>query len=314
MKEIQMVFDENLDLGVFAVSMVTDPAIQENFILLSKENTIINLNLEVEKTDIKRQVVTGPILIPNKRITRIDKDTKEEYLIFFDEKTIQQISENIMLKKNQNNVTIQHMTKPIEDIYMIESWIVNDENIDKAKTLGFDVPRGTWMGSYIIKNNDVWQEFLGGRKMLNGFSIEGKFIENIVKMSEENIDIDKEIEEFLNLNIEELYLATIYSESDLDSKYIWRLGSGEEQCPACKGFANKIHTLREWTKIAIPEGTPNGSTIATVICEFEHSPYPTFCEEHCKCKLVKIVEANKKEIVKEQIKKNIINPFDKWKK
>ena len=83
---IEMVIDEDQD-GVFAISFVKDPAIESNFITLSKEG--IKLSLQEDK-----RIATGAILIPDKPILRMSED-KEPYHIFFSKDTVEQVSQNI---------------------------------------------------------------------------------------------------------------------------------------------------------------------------------------------------------------------------
>jgi len=82
----------------------------------------------------------------------------------------------------------------------------------------------------------------------------------------------------------ETNLSTI-TEDDLNSIYEWKV-SGEENCPSCKNFDGKAYKLKEWVNIAIP-GHPNNESVAGMITNYPHSPYGTFCEENCKCSLLK---------------------------
>ena len=51
--------------------------------------------------------------------------------------------------------------------------------MDKSKSLGFNVPAGTWMTSYKINDFETWNKIKSGE--LNGFSIAGNFIERASK-------------------------------------------------------------------------------------------------------------------------------------
>ena len=63
---------------------------------------------------------------------------------------------------------------------LLESWIVEDPEMDKSKTLGFNVPEGSWMVSYKINNQETWNKIKDGT--INGFSIAGNFIEVAKKL------------------------------------------------------------------------------------------------------------------------------------
>ena len=78
-------------------------------------------------------------------------------------------------ENKQHNTDINHDDKISNENTLLESWIVNDPEMDKSATLGFNVPKGTWMVSYKINNKETWQKIKNGE--LNGFSITGNFIE-----------------------------------------------------------------------------------------------------------------------------------------
>ena len=56
----------------------------------------------------------------------------------------------------------------------MESWIVENPEMDKSKMYGFEVPEGTWMISMKVENDEVWNDYVKEGKV-KGFSIEGYF-------------------------------------------------------------------------------------------------------------------------------------------
>ena len=50
--------------------------------------------------------------------------------------------------------------------------------MDKSKEYGFSLPKGTWMISMKVNNEDIWQDFKAGK--VKGFSIEGYFADKYV--------------------------------------------------------------------------------------------------------------------------------------
>lgn len=283
--------NESLD-GVVGISLVYSPAIQQDFIMLSEEDdkNRIELKLELLKAEKggKRQVLTGPALIPNIIIDR------KRYNITFSADTIRKISENFLIKGKQNNVDLQHQLN-VNDVYLIESWIVENENNDKIYALGYtkeQVPKGTWCVSFKIKNNELWNEYLESG-LLKGFSITGSFSEREIKM-EHNDD------EKLNEDLHKIFLALYFTEEDLDKTFKWKLGpetAERKNCPACKAHAALgAKTLREWLTIAIPtviDGTEiAGSKTAYAKPECQ-GKYGTFCEQHCTCELVRVISSKR---------------------
>lgn len=161
----EMVFEEGQE-GITAISIVDEPAILENFIKLAKEN--IEFQFAVNKD---QQIITGPVLIPNIKIFRSGRalGLDEDAYVYFKEETIRKLSEHYMEQERINSTTIDHEEKST-DFSMRESWIIEDPQKDKAAFYGFDLPKGTWMASFKVHNEEIWKRIKEGE--LNGFSIE----------------------------------------------------------------------------------------------------------------------------------------------
>lgn len=166
MKIIELVIDENDQMsGIDAVSVVSSPAIEENFIALNKHE------VELKKIDEEKRILMGAALVPNKQIYRVN-EKKEEYYIYFSEQTVRKASELFLMRANQNNATYEHKDK-LEGLSVVESWIIEDKKSDKSRLHGFDLPVGTWMISMKVNNDEVWNDVKEGK--VKGFSIEGYF-------------------------------------------------------------------------------------------------------------------------------------------
>jgi hypothetical protein len=155
------------------------PAIESNFIHLSKHE------VELKEIDEEKRILMGAALIPNKQIYRKNEKTKDEYYIYFSEATIRKASELFLMNANQNNSTLEHSTK-LKGMSVVESWIVESEN-DKSKNYGFNFPKGTWVISMKVNNDEIWNKVKLGE--VKGFSIEGYFADKL-EMSFQN---DEEI-------------------------------------------------------------------------------------------------------------------------
>lgn len=186
MKIVELVIDSDSD-GIEAISLVDRPAIESNFIALSKE-----VEIKFSEVDQKRGILMGPALIPDKNIYR--KNGKDEFYVFFSKETVRQASELYLMNGNQSNATLQH-NKKIDGINLVESWIIEDEKLDKSVKYGFSEPVGTWMVSLKVQNPDIKEKILSGE--VKGFSIEGYFTDK-VEMSQD-IDDDKLVEEILKV-------------------------------------------------------------------------------------------------------------------
>ena len=157
----------DIDTGIDAISVVEYPAIEEDFIALKDAK-----EFKFKTVDQDKQLLIGPLLIPNKPIYRKDDDGKE-YYIFFSEETVQKASQMYLKQGKQNNSTLEHQKK-IYGLSLVESWIVENPKKDKSNTYGMEVPKGTWMGSVKVDNPDIWKDYVKTGKV-RGFSIEGYF-------------------------------------------------------------------------------------------------------------------------------------------
>ena len=195
-KIIELVIDENDETsGIDAVSVVSSPAIEENFIALKKHE------VELKEVDAEKRILMGAALVPNKQIyRRNEKD--EEYYIYFSEKTVRKASELFLMRSNQNNATYEHKDK-LEGLSVVESWIIDDEKSDKSRLYGFDLPKGTWMISMKVNNDEVWKDVKEGK--VKGFSIEGYFADKY-EMSLKDESNELQIEAELIEKLKELIL------------------------------------------------------------------------------------------------------------
>jgi hypothetical protein len=87
------------------------------------------------------------------------------------------------MRSNKNNATYEHETK-LSGLSVVESWIIEDEKQDKSAKYGFNLPKGTWMISMKVNNDDVWKDVKDGK--VKGFSIEGYFADRYEMSKEKN--------------------------------------------------------------------------------------------------------------------------------
>ena len=176
-KIVELVIDENNEeLAIDAISLVTEPAIEQDFVYFNKAKN----NLTFAKVNDEQRLLVSPALIPNKQIFRYDANTDQDYYVYFTEKTVKQASEMYLKHNNNNSATLQHENK-VTGVHTVESWIIQDTEMDKSKLYGFDLPKGTWMVSMRINNDEIWSQIKEGT--IKGLSIEGYFVDKMEKMS-----------------------------------------------------------------------------------------------------------------------------------
>jgi hypothetical protein len=174
---IELFIDENDDVsGIEAVSIVENPAIEEDFVALK------NQEFKFAEVNKEKRILMGAALIPNKPIYRRNEDN--EYYIYFSRDTVRKASELFFIRGNHNKSTLEHQM-PLEGLVAVESWIVEDKDKDKSRFYGMDMPLGTWMLSMKVLNDDVWENYVKTGKV-KGFSIEGYFADKLERPNEPN--------------------------------------------------------------------------------------------------------------------------------
>ena len=161
--------------GIDAIALVHDPAIEVDFLYFGTQKS----NVSLARVDNEKHLITGAFMIPDKLIYRYDPQTNEEYDVWFSKDTVRKISEQYMINERQSSTNIEHEV-PIEDVTIVESWIVEDTEMDKSKFLGYDLPVGTWFGTMKVNNQEVWDKLVKEGEV-KGFSIEGSFVEKFSK-------------------------------------------------------------------------------------------------------------------------------------
>jgi hypothetical protein len=167
---VELLIDEENDLpGVFAISLVESPAIESNFIALSKQD------IKLQIVDAEKRLVIGLALIPDKEILR--KRGDYEYNIKFSSETVRKASQLYLKEMRNKNTTYEH-EEIVDGVYLCESWIVEDAKMDKTALYGIEATVGSWAIGMKVDNDDVWQRIKAGEVL--GFSIEGLFDEKKV--------------------------------------------------------------------------------------------------------------------------------------
>jgi hypothetical protein len=190
--------------GVFANSFVDTPAIERDFVFFGKE-------INFQSVSDEKRLVAGPLLIPNKKILRLQGDGTP-YYVFFKPETIDTISRKFMKNKYNSEVTVDH-DKKVSGVYLTESWIIEESSKDKSNIYGYTLPKGTWFGIYKVENEDVWKKVKNGT--FRGFSIEGLFEH---KVSTIKLSMEKSIDE-LTEDEAELFLSEIKALIKKDKRY-----------------------------------------------------------------------------------------------
>ena len=170
---VELVIDEDSqELAIDAISLVSAPAIEQDFVFFGKEKN----NLTFAKIDEDKRMLVSPALIPDKQIFRHDPQTQSDYYVYFSKDTVRKASELYLKNNNHHKATHEHNER-VSGVLTVESWIIDDPKMDKSTLYGFSLPKGTWMVKMRIDNEELWSKIKDGS--LKGLSIEGYFTDKM---------------------------------------------------------------------------------------------------------------------------------------
>ena len=177
--------------GIKLVSIVDEPAIEMNSIMLSDEK-----EMEFFFSNEDEMRIVGPALIPDKMIFR---QANGGYFMYFTKEDIKDLVKKFNKTGDNRRLGLDH-NGSISEAFINEQWIVEDSEKDKSSLYGFKLEPGSWMIDVQLTDQTLWEE-LKTKKNL-GFSIEaflGLKINNISMNLEEK---DKEVEDVSTDGIE----------------------------------------------------------------------------------------------------------------
>jgi len=170
--------------GVEFISLVDYPAIEVNWVAMSENAKRYNFNAD-------KQIVTGPVMIPDLPIYRAD-DKIGEYYVMFDASEIEKIARKFMREQRTLGINYQHQdNSQVDSAVITEYWFITDKANDKSNGLGFNLPVGTWMATTYIADTGFWQKEVKSGNV-RGYSIEGFLNMEMAKIqNKNNIKMDK---------------------------------------------------------------------------------------------------------------------------
>jgi hypothetical protein len=161
-------FNPNKNKGVYAISLVNDPAIEEYFVQMSKE-----YDIKLAEIDKEKRLFMTPVLIPNQKILRVD-DNGNPFNIVFEAETIAMAQQAFQKRGYQNESTLEHdINLKLDGVTFVETWVKKDEVHDQSVIKGFNQPIGTWFTIFRVDDDEVMAKIESGE--IKGVSIDGAF-------------------------------------------------------------------------------------------------------------------------------------------
>lgn len=163
---IDEAYSDGEDLGVEMIAFTSKPAIKVKGMAFNSHVAPMSFS------DSVKMRIVAPAMIPM-QIYRWDQETDEEYDVQFSAEVIEQIHAKFMLNlSNKNIFNLEHDQNKIVPAYILEAWIVDNPETDKAfTTYGIEVPKGTLMLTSQVTDKDYYDKLVESGQV--GYSIEG---------------------------------------------------------------------------------------------------------------------------------------------
>ena len=181
-------YTRDINTGVYGVSLVGMPAMKGTPVFLNKDKK--QEVIKFKTLNEEKRLVLGMIMQPDLDIYRCDEKTGKEYYIRFDADTIRELAYDFIENGYQKNSSLEHETE-IDGVSIVETWIVEDPEMDKTKVYGLSETKGSWVGAMRIQNDEVWLEYCKTGK-IGGFSIDAVVELEQVNLKS-NINMSKEV-------------------------------------------------------------------------------------------------------------------------
>jgi len=162
---IDEAYSDGEDLGMEMIAFTNKPAIKVKGMAFNSHVAPMTFS------DSVKMRIVAPAMIPM-NIYRQDEDG-EEYDVQFTAEVIEQIHAKFMLNlSNKNIFNLEHDQDEKVPAYILEAWIVDSPETDKAfTTYGIEVPKGTLMLTSQITDREYYDALVESGQV--GYSIEG---------------------------------------------------------------------------------------------------------------------------------------------
>ena len=261
-------FNPNKNKGVYAISLVNDPAIEEYFVQMSKE-----YHIKLAEIDKEKRLFMTPVLIPNQKILRVDENGNA-FNIVFEAETIAMAQQAFQKRGYQNESTLEHdINLKLDGVTFVETWIKKDEVHDQSVIKGFNQPIGTWFTIFRVDDDEVMAKIEAGE--IKGVSIDGAF------------ELDENSQLKTDMNLETILTAIKEGFDSLKAKDV-KLGKQmtiDDQTMFYEGDALAVDTpifANEEMTEAFADGTYEIEGFTVVIAEGKISELTEKVEEEMK--------------------------------
>lgn len=169
--------------GIFAVSLVSDPAVEVNFIAFNKDEKPKSAEFNFEIENKLEHKITGVLMLADTLIYRWSPEVGE-YYIKYSKDTISKMAERMLKTGSHNTIDLQHDECYFWDKCNLVECYIKDSEKGVVPTAFADIPDGSLIVTYQIDSLDLWEKIESGE--VKGFSLEGWFTPIETQMSKNN--------------------------------------------------------------------------------------------------------------------------------
>jgi hypothetical protein len=191
MELYELIIEDSETDEVYALSLVENPAIEADWVYFTEHKE----EVKFATVDNDKRTIVAPVLIPDKRIYRMDERTGKEYEVFVTAETIEKLAQQYLMKGYQNKATVEHAENIDGDVTVVESWVSKSSTKDKSANYFTRIfPAGTWFVTMRVNDEKLWQDYVKTGKV-KAISIEGLFGHQLVKAASIEHIMSKDINE-----------------------------------------------------------------------------------------------------------------------
>lgn len=182
-------------VGIYAVSLVNNPAMEVNFIACSKDKEKKDNHIKCNILDDEQHIIMAVIARADFPFLQYN-EIVGYYYTYFSKDTLKEVAQRLLKSNFQNNINIEHTDTYVDGVEMRELFL---KDVGRGiNPIGFEeVEDGSLMVTYKILNDDIWSAIKMG--VYKSISLEGFFpaVEVVCKQSTE-IDNVEDLENYLN--------------------------------------------------------------------------------------------------------------------
>ena len=166
--DLDVLLDLDNTSGMGAISFVDNPATRTMWTTYSDET-----HQFAEVRNEEKRMITAPVMLADTPIIRYHESIGK-FWTRFKPSTIEKMMKKYFMTNKIHNINEDHDGfKVVDNIYMVESYLINDKIESKLYP---EIPTGSWIATFYVDDEKYWEEKIKNGAF-KGISLEGRFIQ-----------------------------------------------------------------------------------------------------------------------------------------